>query len=140
VLQLVRISHHIDRCDLSVFDFKRRCLEFTIGFQRDETGQSVDESCTNESRSEEQRLQLLIQLHDGIEPQDWLRGRTKGKLPKIPFEEPAWRSLSLYYQFNEPTIHIAVVAVDSLLGINPDRCRSFRVLSRRRRPLPLRIH
>src|SRR5277367_1904251 len=72
--QLVRISHHVDCCDLSIFDFERRRLKFAIGFQRDETGQSVDESCTNKFRFEEKRPQMLVQLHNRIEPQDWLRG------------------------------------------------------------------
>ena len=48
--QLVGVPHHIDRCDLSVLDFERGRLEFAIGFERDETGQSVDETGTNKFR------------------------------------------------------------------------------------------
>ena len=46
--QLVWVSHHVDGRDLSVLDFERGRLEFAIGFERNETGQSVDETDTNE--------------------------------------------------------------------------------------------
>lgn len=49
--QLVGIPHHIDRRDLSVFDFECGRLEFTIGFQCHETLQSVDETGTNQLRA-----------------------------------------------------------------------------------------
>jgi polyisoprenoid-binding protein YceI len=60
--QLVRVSHHIDCCDLVVFDFERGRREFTIGFHCDEPGQAVDETKTNEFRVilMEQGRQLLV--------------------------------------------------------------------------------
>jgi hypothetical protein len=44
--QLVRVPHHIDCGNLSVLDFERGRLEFTIGLQSDETGQPVNETGT----------------------------------------------------------------------------------------------
>lgn len=44
VPQLVRVPHDIDRRDLSVGDLERRRLELAVRLQRDEAGQSVDES------------------------------------------------------------------------------------------------
>src|SRR5215813_7266178 len=91
--QLVGVSHHIDCCDLSVLDFKRGRLKFTIGLQRDETGQSVEETGTNKFRAilPEMIRQRLMDLHDGIEAENrphgaasvpmvesWLRPTTKG--------------------------------------------------------------
>ena len=49
--QLVGISHHIDCGDLSVLDFERGRLEFAVGLQRDEAGQSIDESGTHKFRA-----------------------------------------------------------------------------------------
>ena len=48
--KLVRVPHYVDRCDLSVRDFNRGCLEFTVGFLRNEAGQPVDETDTNKCR------------------------------------------------------------------------------------------
>ena len=48
--KLVRVPHYVDRCDLSVRDFERGCLEFPVGFLRDEARQSVDETDTNKCR------------------------------------------------------------------------------------------
>ena len=45
--QLVGIPHHIDCGDLSVLDFERGCLKFTVGLQRYKAGQSVDKTGTN---------------------------------------------------------------------------------------------
>lgn len=74
--QLVRVPHHIDCCDLSVLDFERRRLKFAIGFQRDETGQSVDKTGTNKFRTifVEPSRQLFVNFHDGIEADDRLYG------------------------------------------------------------------
>ena len=70
--QIVGVFAHIDCCDLSVLDFERGRLELTIGFQRDETGQTVDETDTNELR--DTLVEPPEQRHDGIEPQVRLRG------------------------------------------------------------------
>jgi hypothetical protein len=47
VSQLVGVSHHIDCNDFFAFDFERSRLQFAIGLQCYETGQSVDEAGTN---------------------------------------------------------------------------------------------
>src|SRR5580704_7861979 len=75
MLQPVRVSHYINCCDLSVFDLQRGRLEFTIGFERDETWQSIDESGTNKFRLMEHCRQVLVELHHGIESKDRLCGR-----------------------------------------------------------------
>ena len=49
--QLVGISHDVDCGDLSVLDFERGRLELAVGLQRDEAGQSIDESGTHEFRA-----------------------------------------------------------------------------------------
>src|ERR1700746_820605 len=75
MLELVRISHHIDRCDLPVRYFERRCLKLTICFQRDEARQSVDETGTNELRGlfAEKARNPREELQHGVEPKDRLR-------------------------------------------------------------------
>ena len=75
--QLVGVSHHIDCGNLSVLDFKRGRLKFTIGLQCDEAGQSVDETGTNKFRAilPEMRRQRLMDFHDGIEAENRPHGR-----------------------------------------------------------------
>src|SRR6185437_3099832 len=75
--QLVGVSHDIDGRDLSVLDVESGCLEFTVGLQRDETGQSVDESGTNKFRVilPEIISQQLMELHHGIEAENRLQAR-----------------------------------------------------------------
>src|SRR5262249_50069736 len=70
-------NNHIDCCDLSVLDFKRGRLKFAIGLQCDETGQSIDETGTNQFRAmlPEKIRQRLMDFHDGIEPENRLHGR-----------------------------------------------------------------
>src|ERR1700704_684411 len=74
--QLVGVPHHIDCRDLSVLDCERGRRKFTIGLERDETGQSVDETGTNKFRTilPETSRQIFMNLHDGIETEDRLRG------------------------------------------------------------------
>src|SRR5260221_14453334 len=74
--QLVGVPHHIDRCDLSVLDFERGRLKFTVGLQGDESRQSVDESGANKFRVilPEMSRQIFMDLHDGIEADDRLHG------------------------------------------------------------------
>ena len=77
MLQLVGVPHHINCCDLPVFDFERGRLKFAIGLLCDDTGQSVEEAGTNKLRAilREVSRQRFMDLHDGIEaedrPQDW---------------------------------------------------------------------
>src|ERR1700722_533804 len=74
--QLIWVAHHIDCRDLFVLDFDSGRLEFSIGFQRNETRQSVDETSTNKLRFvfAEPLGQILLELHNGVESQHRLRG------------------------------------------------------------------
>src|SRR5512139_4086479 len=74
--QLVGVPHHIYCGDLSVLDFERGRLKFTIGLHGDESRQSVDESGTNKFRAilPEKIHQIFMDLHDGIEADDRLLG------------------------------------------------------------------
>ena len=58
--QLVRVSDHVNCRDFSVFDFERGGLQLPIGFQRNEAGQSVDETSANKSRLEQQAADAQI--------------------------------------------------------------------------------
>jgi hypothetical protein len=49
--QLVGVSHHVDGCDFSVLDVERGRLKLAIGLQRDDAGQTVDETGTNKLRA-----------------------------------------------------------------------------------------
>ena len=49
--QLVGIPHDVDRGDLSVLDVERGGLQLAVGLQRDEAGQSVDETGAHELRA-----------------------------------------------------------------------------------------
>src|SRR6478609_5708918 len=76
MLQLVGVPHHIDCGNLPVLDFERGGRYLTIGLERDETRQSVDETGTNKFGSilPEERRQDFMNLHDRIETEDRLPG------------------------------------------------------------------
>src|SRR5882724_12138806 len=73
--QLVGVPHDIDCRDLSILDLERGRRKFTIGLERDETRQSVDETSTNQFRTilPEKSRQIFMELQDGIKAEDRLR-------------------------------------------------------------------
>src|SRR6476646_2709761 len=74
--QLVGVPDHIDCRDLSVLDVECSRLKFAVGLHGDESRQSVDETGTNKFRAilPEKVRQSFMDLHDGIEADDWLHG------------------------------------------------------------------
>src|SRR5262245_16854845 len=76
MLQLVWVPDHIDCGDLPILDFEGSRLQLAIGFQRDEAGQSIDESGTNKLRAilPEKSCQILVDFHDGLDADDRLNG------------------------------------------------------------------
>lgn len=80
VLQLVRVSHHVDRRDLAVLDVERGGLQFAVGFARDEAGQAGNEGDAHQRRRLvlEDARQQIEQLHDRVVSQ---HGRADARAP-----------------------------------------------------------
>jgi hypothetical protein len=95
--QLVGVSHHVDGCDLSVLDVERGRLKLAIGLERDETGQTVDETGTDKLRAAlpKKICQKFVDLHDGIERAKALLRDTDAPIIEIAFQT-GWNSLGTF--------------------------------------------
>ena len=75
MLQFVRVADHINRDNFAIFDLQRGGLQQAPVFDRDETGQAVDEGIADEPRRPlgKSRGQGSVKLHDAVESDNRLQ-------------------------------------------------------------------